>query len=104
MLKRKKTKTDDRFFQTFAGEQVKVFTKVNVKESAATQEGVMEINVPLSCSGYLLDYDDNFYYLGDEPNQANTAVRIDQVVMIQEVKNADMYDLLLDQADPRKMN
>jgi len=104
MLKRKrKVDNDNRFFQTFAGEFVKVFTKASIKEIASTEDGHVEQEVPLAIMGYLLDYDSKYYYLGDEPNQASVAIAIDQVIIIQEVKNPDVYDALLDQVDTKKM-
>lgn len=107
MLKRKR-KTEpntinNRFFEIFAGEFVKIFIKANVKETASTEEGHIEQEAPLAVIGYLLDYDSKYYYLGDDPSQASIAVAINQVMLIQEVKNPDAYDALLEQADIKKM-
>jgi hypothetical protein len=104
MLKRKrKIQEDNRFFQTFAGEFIKVYTKSKVKETLSAEEGHIQQEAPLAVMGYLLDYDSKYYYLGDGPNQASVAVAIDQVILIQEVKNTDKYDDLLEQADTKKM-
>lgn len=107
MLKRLKKKTiqeSDRFFSIFAGEFVKVFLKNSVEETIESEQGAISQNSPLSLTGYLLDFDERYYYLGDNPNQVYAAVAINEVILIQEVKPMDSMDLMMEGADMKKMN
>jgi hypothetical protein len=105
MFKKKKRKlTSNRFFDTFAGEEVRIFTKVSVSEGIETEQGTIKQEAPMTVVGFLLDFDEEYYFVGDGPDQVSSAVKIDQVALIQEVKKLDHYDLMLEGADPRKLN
>jgi len=102
--KRKTTDSDDRLFLTFAGEYVTVMTRQNISEAIETEVGLANASTPFTITGYLLDFDSKFYYLGESPDQVTTAIATTEVVLMQEVRQLDVYDSILAKADTGKMN
>lgn len=102
--KRKATEADDRLFLTFAGEYVTIMTRQNISEAIETEVGLANASTPFTFNGYLLDFDSKFYYLGDSPDQVTTAIATNEVVLMQEVRQLDVYDKLLETTDTGKMN
>lgn len=91
-------------FDTFAGVHVQVFTKSSISEILSSEEGSVQQSLPLTLTGYLIDYDDKFYYLGDTPYEADSVVSVDQVVIIKEIKQIDELDVLMDMKGPPSVN
>ena len=97
MLRSRSLKVKDRFFQNFAGAFVKIYTKSVISESVSSGEhGSASASSPLSISGFLLDVDEQYYYIGEEPTEATAVVRIDQVVIVEEIRVKDGYDAVLE--------
>jgi hypothetical protein len=75
-----KKKTDDdynglteTFFLTFVGELVEI--------AGSFYHGDQEAAIKIT--GFVLDADDEFYYLGDTPEEISQAIRRDRVIYIQ---------------------
>ena len=74
------------FFLTFIGEFVEV--------AGSFFHG--EVEVPIRIQGYILDSDDQFYFLGDTPEEISSAIRKTSVVYIEIVEDNPMKDALRD--------
>lgn len=98
MVKKKKKKTVD-FTLTFLGEFVELSTLLPYSESSSTETQSVSINTTLRRTGYLLDIDEYFYYLGSSATEIERAVRIDQVVEIAIVHPNTPVDDILDSFD-----
>lgn len=106
--KKKPAKTtapvDSGLFLTFVGEFVKITTKLIVTQAFASEEGSVEQTGPLEITGYLLDYDAEFYYLGDSPDNVSKAISRRDVSMVDEVRKLDSLDLLMETEGPKSVN
>lgn len=61
------------FFLTFIGELVEIAGSFYHGDSEAA----------IKIAGFVLDADDEFYYLGDSPDEITQAIRRDRVIYIQ---------------------
>lgn len=104
MKKPKVGKSNNNVFSIFAGERVALLTKTKVSESLSSGREIIEKSVPLSIEGFLLDCDENYYYLGETADAVSAAVAVSQVILIQEIKSADVYTELLEAAETGNMN
>lgn len=96
----RKTKKSDRFFKDFAGEFVMVVT--NVVASKPTMEDEMPQTVPIMLEGYLIDQDEEYYFIGATPDKANQVVKKNSVVIMQCIDSGEDMDVLthvLDQSN-----
>jgi hypothetical protein len=91
----KKKKVNDLFFITFIGEHVSVLTDFKTSQSVQTEEGTLEETSPLVIQGYMLDMDDDFYYLGETAEEIR-AVRKTTVSAIEITKPQDEFSDILD--------
>ena len=110
-MRRKKETNSELFFTTFAGEYVKIITTVIISETIETEEGIATSESPLTVEGFLLDFDDTFFYLGAGPEQVSHAVNKETVSVVQtgvEVKDVGIYDEILesmpDPTDEKEIN
>lgn len=86
MAKTKKEKEKDSiFFYTFVGNYVEVVGAFYNQNQ----------EVPLSIQGYLLDQDDEYYFLGDHPHNITHAVKIESVRYIAIYSDDDQYKKVL---------
>ena len=79
----------DQFFLTFVGEYVSVigeFTSIGEKGA-------------VTATGYLLDTDDLFYYLGSGADNIDTAIKKTSVHCIEIIKERDLHMEILDKMD-----
>jgi hypothetical protein len=73
-IKREETSLENTFFATFIGEYVEVICSRGISYNNNT--------VPVSTSGFLLDVDDEFYYLSQDGQSVSSAVKkVDVTVM-----------------------
>lgn len=86
---------DDFFFLTFVAEYVEVTTKL-----LATQEE-HHVTMPLTIRGYLLEHDENFYYIGGDPENIHYAVRKDEVVLFTIINPDAEADQILNDFEPQ---
>jgi hypothetical protein len=93
MARKKKQKVDETslestFFASFVGEYVEIVCKV----VGATKE----ITLPVVVNGFLLDIDDDFYYLSDNGTEVSKAVRKDGLIIIEVAKQKTPEEEILD--------
>lgn len=99
VVRRKTTKVNESFFATFVGEYVRVILDLTISETLETEEGVLNQSTPMAVEGFLLDYDDTYYYLGDGPNNVSQAIKKEKVSAVQVAQiegPKTKYDILLD--------
>lgn len=80
------------FFLTFIGELVEI--------AGSFFHGNEEHNIKIA--GFVLDVDDEYYYLGDTPEEINQAIRRDRVIYIQILEQVDpVLEILQDLEVPK---
>jgi hypothetical protein len=84
-----KLEINDTFFLSFVGELVEI--------AGSFYHG--EAENAIKTHGYILDIDDEFYYLGDTPEEVTQALRRDRVIYIQVLTPANEYREILDQLE-----
>ena len=73
-----------RFFIDFAGEMIMAILDVIGSQPIPAEDGsIVDVQTPLTVQGYLIDEDDNFYYLGDDGQKATKVVKKERVVYVQ---------------------
>ena len=94
----KKYKEYTLFSDIFIGEYVELTTSLSLKTAIdAGEEGQIIQDGPVNVTGFLLDQDDTYYYLGEGPSAMDTAVKIDAVKAITIVKQKTIFDEILDE-------
>jgi hypothetical protein len=80
-----KSKTDklDRFFEMLAGEFIQVVLDKDVESSVQTEKTVSINKTPLIVEGYLVEEDDVYVFLGQQPNTITQAIRKEYIIHIQ---------------------
>ncbi len=85
-----------KFFKTFRNEFVSILTRTQIEHTVSTATSVESMKTPLNIKGFLLDIDDDYYYLGMTPEFINQTVKIDEVIHIEIVpEEADLMEQLL---------
>ena len=101
--KKKQSESTQTFLLSFIGEYVNIVTDIMIAEYSTTEEGSLEQNAPMVARGYMLDCDNDYLYLGEDPFEITQAIRRKKIVVIQrELKNSEYTDLLNDMPDPKK--
>lgn len=75
---------------------VEIVMDVYITASNETDQGRYEKKHPMIISGYLLDYDAEFVYIGSEPEKLSDAVKRDKIVQIGSSTPYDKYEKVLD--------
>ena len=83
------------FWGTFIGEYVEVLCKFETPDSG---------KLPLAVQGYMLDADDRYYYIGQNPLEVTSVINKDDVAYIALIENIDpamqiLEDLPLPETD-----
>lgn len=85
------------FFSIFVGELMALTLKLKLTGQEASDDGSVSMSEePLQIMGYLLEEDENYYFLGEDPRQATVAVKKDEVMFAMVVQPADIEDSVLD--------
>lgn len=95
----KKKSSSELLFLTFIGEKVVLTSTFKITDTVDSEEGVHQIELPLMLDGYLMDMDDEYYYLGEDPKSVSKAVRKDQILSIEIESMKTVYDQILDEMD-----
>lgn len=91
--KKRKSQVDNLFFLTFIGEKVEMMCNFEM----------LEKNYPQVIQGYLLDKDDEYYYMGSGPDEIQSVVRIADVKYLHIIKDIDpMLEVLDNMQTPDK--
>jgi len=70
-----------------------------MKTIVQTETEVRESEEPIMFQGFLLDADDDFYFLGSTPNEVCSAIKKDELGSIHIASNYSVYDEVLDQME-----
>jgi len=96
------------FFLSFFGQRVKVLTSIFQSFSVNTPEGIAQESLPITIMGYILDADDQYYYIGSNPHEIRQAIKKEKVIAIEvyteEDEQAENYDKLLEGMGVPKRN
>lgn len=84
------------FQVAFVGEYVEIIAKFYQTYKEESDSRIIESTAPASIKGYLLEYDDDYYYLGDEPNSVNRAIKKTDVSYIEIVDENSALEKILD--------
>lgn len=85
------------FILAFMGEYINVVTDIMILDYAQNEAQTMEQNAPMVARGYLLDEDDKFVYLGDNPLEITQAISKNKVAMIQVERKKSKYEEMLEE-------
>lgn len=94
-----KKKPNELFFQVFIGEVVSITTTIKSSETLQLEEETVQVDIPNTFDGYLLDVDDEYYYLGETSKEISKAVRKDQSISIEIAQLKTAFDAILDEMD-----
>jgi hypothetical protein len=85
------------FFLAFIGQEVIITTNCNTTVNFSDEAGNTVEIMPIFYEGILLDHDQEYLYLGENPNEINQAVKKSSVIHIMVKSNKDLYEEILDQ-------
>lgn len=89
LAKREETSLDNTFFTTFIGEYVEVICSRGVTYQNET--------VPVVTSGFLLDVDNEFYYLSNDGQAVSAAVKKSDVSVMEIIQQKSYAEHVLEQ-------
>ncbi len=93
----------DTFVLAFMGEFVNVITDIMIVDYAQNDLQTLEQNAPMIARGFLLDADNNYLYLGDNPLEVSQAISKARITMVQIERKKSKYEEMLDEmGDPDK--
>lgn len=81
-----KKHSESHLFELFAGEYVSILLNMQIESVSQNLETVDMLKTPLNITGYLTDEDDDYYYLGHEPNVYNQAVKKNMIVHLEVIE------------------
>lgn len=97
MIKKKKdTGFTDLFMTNFVGEYVEMLCNFYERHAFQNEEGAADDTFPSVVNGYILDMDDEYYYMGNTPEFVHKAIKKSQVRYIEVVQEQSVYDKILD--------
>ena len=90
-IKKKKTKkkstTLDTFYLAFIGEHIRLTGQFSTPQGTAVS----------GIEGYLLDIDDDFFFLGDGPDSIKIAIKRDSIFSVETIEYKDELTKMLDE-------
>ena len=89
-------KLTDAFFLAFEGQHIVITTNLTQTMHTQFEDGSSAESAPIFYEGILLDYDDDYYYLGKTPNEIDQAVNKKNTVHIMIVEETTVFDEILD--------
>lgn len=87
-------------FELFAGEYVSILLDMQVESVTQSNDTVDMVKTPLTTIGYLTDEDDEYYYLGHEPNVYNQAVKKSMIIHLEVIEEEKEEPLFKDTKAP----
>ncbi len=90
-------KKESLLYINFIGELVEVVLKSTQKIIHGNEDGVDESTHPIAIQGFLMDEDEEYYFLGDTMTSMSKAVRKDQIVCIQMLEQKTVFDEILEE-------
>jgi hypothetical protein len=83
------SKKEKHLFELFAGEYVSIIINMLVESMTQSSDTIDMIKHPLNITGYLTDEDDDYFYLGHEPNVYNQAVKKSMIIHLEVIEEDD---------------
>lgn len=83
------------FFLAFENQPVTITVNMTANSMAETEGGIAQESFPIFYEGILMDYDKDYYYLGNGI-EISQAVKINNVVHIISMEQTDPYSEFLD--------
>lgn len=80
----------------FHGEYVEIVTSLYQKNIEGDETGVIDQTLPIVLKGYILDMDDEYYYLGNTPEEISKAVKKEAVKYIEIISEQNVFDQILE--------
>lgn len=84
-------------FMTFQGEFVNIYLRKDIETTSEQDGQLITTKMPMNLEGFLMDEDDNHYFLGDDGLNSNKAIPKDMVMFIEIVKLPDPLTQILDE-------
>lgn len=85
------------FFLAFAGQFVTITVSLTSQVNFSDHEGNSVETMPVFYEGILLDYDNEYYYLGDNVSAITQAIKKPSVIHIMIKDDKKVFDEILDQ-------
>lgn len=85
------------FTSAFLGQQVTITVNLNQTINFQSSPEQSVESMPIFYEGFLLDEDDQFYYLGEDPIEINQAIKKVNVVHIMSIEEKDVFNQILDE-------
>lgn len=83
-------------FINFIGENVEIMLDLNSSAVAEVDSNVLNESSPIVVRGYLLDTDDEYYFLGSDGVNITTAIKRKNVIAISLYQEKSMYEELFE--------
>jgi len=84
----------NRIFENFTGEHITILLNKDTRQTVEIDGRLQIIQSPALVEGYLIDEDEEFYYLGPNPDSFNQAVNKRYIVHIEISKEETKKDVL----------
>jgi hypothetical protein len=96
MAKKKPVKKESNsiLFEVFCGEAVSIMINRDVEQTEQNETTVKSLKTSLSVQGFLIEVDEDYLYLGYDPEIISQAVKKDAVVHI-ETMTDDLDDIMM---------
>lgn len=83
----------------FIGTFVEIVMDAYITASNETDQGKYEKKHPMIISGYMLDFDKEFVYIGTDADRLSDAVKREKIIQIGTSTPYDKYEKVLDEAE-----
>lgn len=91
------------FDLAFIGEFINVITDIMIVEYVQNDAQTLEQNAPMVAQGYLLDVDDMYLYLGENPLEVSQAIARSRITMVRTDRKKSKFEEMLDEmGDPNR--
>lgn len=80
------SKKESHLFELFAGEYVSILLNMQIESVSQNVETIDMVKTPLNITGYLTDEDDEYFYLGHEPDVYNQAIKKEMIMHLEVIE------------------
>lgn len=94
---KRKEEIPNLFQVAFVGEYVEIVAKFYQTYREESESRIIDSTAPASIKGYLLEFDDLYYYLGTEPNAVDRCIKVDDVSYIEIIDQDKAFNKILDE-------
>lgn len=96
MIKKKKKKVTNLLFDAFIGEHVNITTDMKTTIAMSSEDGTAEETRNTVVSGFFLDMDDEYIFLGYDARQVSRALVRKECKLIEISREPHVFDEILD--------